>query len=201
MNRLASLIAGLCAVVAVLGCASEGVRVDVREEAVLTQDFNPKDLQVIAEKGASKLVEQVRSSMGQGALKAGMVVFVADVQNRTDEHIDSAIIRSYLETELVRLTSVRLVDRGKAMEVAKKELAFQQGGLADPKTAQEIGKIVGADHLVYAELSNIRTKQRSGRKQGQFFYFSVALLKVDTGDKIPVNVQIQKRAKRGWFGW
>jgi hypothetical protein len=71
----------------------------------------------------------------------------------------------------------------------------------DPKTAQEIGKHIGADHFVFAELSNIRTFQRSKAKEGQYFYFNLALVKVETLEKVPTYVEIQKLAKKGLFGW
>jgi len=64
-----------------------------------------------------------------------------------------------------------------------------------------VGKKLGADHFVFAELSSLRTFQRSKRKEGQFFFFSLSLIKVSTMEKIPVNVKIQKVASKGYLGW
>jgi len=184
------------------GCrGTEGERVNPDIEAVQSQDYNPEDLRINVEEGVRKLVQKVENTLGKGAFAGAPVVFVAPVANRTDEHIDSRMIQGFLESELTDKLSVRLVDRDAAMKIAQNEIQFQQGSLVDPVSAQRMGKNLGAKYFVFAELSNHRTFTRAGDVEGQFFYFNIALIEVETLVKVPTDVRIQKVAKRGTFGW
>lgn len=202
MQKLTMLFAIACVSVWAVGCSgTEGERINPDIEAVKSQDYNPEDLRINVETGVRKLVQKVERNLGRGAFAGRPIVFVAPVTNRTDEHIDPKMIQNYLETEFTDRVNVRLVDRARAMEIAQKELLFQQGSLVDPGSAQQMGKNLGAKYFIFAELSNHRTFTRSGKKEGQLFYFNIALIAVETLEKIPTNVKIQKVATKGTFGY
>ena len=183
------------------GCASEGRRYDVETEVITTQDFNPKDLQLIVKNSTDKLVAKAESELGARTFAQRPRVFVAPVANNTDEHIETGMIRQFLESQLTDKANVRLVDRSRAQQHAADELQFHQGDLVDPATAQEVGKIIGAEYFLYAELSSLRATPRSRRAETQLYFFSLSLIKVETLEKVPVDFQIQKVARRGLFGW
>ncbi|HRU04738.1 MAG TPA: hypothetical protein P5137_03060 [Candidatus Brocadiia bacterium] len=192
-------VAPLAALLA--ACSSEGVRYDPSQEVVLTQDFNTTDFQVIVKQGIEKLMAKTQKDLGQSALSGRPRVFVAPVANNTDQHIELSIVRQYLESELTDRANVELVDRAKAQSLALNEIRFQQGDLVDPASAQKAGKFLGAAFFLYAELSSQKAVTRSGSEETQLYAFSLSLIKVDTLQKIPVFVQIQKVAKKGLFGW
>jgi len=183
-----------------LGCSTEGERVDPSVEGVPSQEYNSKDLRQNVEQGVQKLLQLVRRDV-PNAFAGSPQVFVAPVVNRTDEHIDPKMVQGYLETELKRQANIRLLERGDAMKIAQNELLFQQGNLVNPKEAKRLGQVMGAKYFVFGELSNLRTFTRSGMAEGQFFYFNLALINVETLEKWPVDVQIQKVARRGWLSW
>ena len=185
----------------VTGCASEGVRYAADKEVVRTQAFNAKDLQDNVKLGVKKLVAKAERTLGAAAFAGQPRMFVAPVENKTDEHIDPSIIQEYLESEITDQASVILLDRGKAMELVKKELRLQQGDLFDPDKAVEVGKFLGAQYLLYGSLNSLRAVTRSRRAESQLYFFSLSLVSVKTGRKIPVKHQIQKVARKGILGW
>lgn len=198
-SGLVLLAAAVCLLFA--GCASEGKRYDVETEVITTQDFNAKDLQLIVKNSVGLLVPKAELDLGADPFSGRPRVYVAPVANNTDEHIETSIIRQFLESEITDKANVRLVDRDRAQQYAAEELRFQQGDLVDPASAQAVGKILGAEYFLYAELSSHRAVTRSRRAESQLFFFSLSLIKVETLEKVPVTYQIQKVAKKGHFGW
>ena len=183
------LVLGLMA-----GCASRGERVDPNVEAVQTHDFNPKDLQLIGKKATEDLLAQVSfDAEGRPA------VYVADIRNLTNEHINAEAIRAYVAVEIAQSNKVRLLERKAAWEESLRELEFQQSPLVDPTTRARVGKQVGADYFVQGTLNNIVSE--AGRRKGQYFLFTLGLVNIETGDVKWSKVEIQKLSKRGVFGW
>ena len=182
-----------------VGCSSEGVRYSSDEDVVQTQEFNPKDLNIIVKKGSDKLVKKAERSLGRQALNKA-VIFVAPVVNDTNDHINMTIVQQYLESTLTDLAPVTLVDRGKALEVAKKELKFQHGGLVDSRTAQRIGQMTGANFFVYGTLGTRTTINRARTGESVLYFFGLSMVEVATGKKVTTQVNFQKVAKKGLIG-
>ena len=183
-----------------LGCASEGVRYSSDEDVIQTQDFNPKDLNIIVKKGSKKLVAKAERDLGRQAFNKA-VLFVAPVVNDTNDHINMTMVQQYLESTLTDLAPVTLVDRGKALKIAQKELKFQHGGLVDSRTAQRIGQITGANFFVYGTLGTRTTTNRARSGESVLYFFGLSMVEVSTGKKIAAEVNFQKVAKKGLLGW
>jgi len=181
------------ALILAAGCAYEGRRVDTSVEAVASHEFNPKDLQLVAQT-ADRLIQR-------GVLSADRkpAVFMKEVLNRTDDHVNTSAIREYLAVKLDETGRIQLVERSGAKDTAVRELEWQQGAFADPTTAKQVGKMVGADYFLVGELTNISV--RGGSKKGQFFLFTLTLVEVETLKSWKAAQEIQKVSKRGLFGW
>ena len=185
------LIAGLSVLV---GCASEGRRVDANTEAVMTHDFNPKDLQLVSRQAVAELMGKARFPVDQRP-----AVYVSQVRNLTNEHINCEAIREYVLGEVGDSGKVRLLERNAAREEAMREMELQQGVMVDPATARRVGKQVGAAYFFQGTLMNIESQ--AGRKKGQYFLFTLKLVDVETLDVTTSRVEIQKLSKKGLFGW
>jgi len=188
------LAAALASALLLAGCAIEGKRVDASVEVVTTHDFNPKDLEIICENAVADLIKR-------GVFPEGRrpVVYVARVINRTDEHVNTDAIASYLAFKLSRSGRVFLVGRDAVRDEALRELERQQSGLVDPATARKIGKHVGAEYFLQGKLMNIVS--RSGRRKAQYFQFELTLVDVETLRIETTQVRIQKVSRKGVFGW
>jgi len=188
LGCFAAMLAGL------VGCAAQGRRVAADTEAVLTHDFNPKDLQIIGRKAVDDLLK--RDVLPKDKKPA---LYVARIANRTDEHVNADAISEYIATRMDMSGRIQLVEYSKAKDEAVKQLEFQQGAFVDPSTAKKVGKMVGADYFLQGELTNISV--RAGRKKGQYFLFTLTLVDIQTLKSWKTMVEIQKLSKRGLFGW
>jgi len=180
--------------VAFVGCARRGSRIDPDREGVTTHDFNPKDLQLIGRKAVDDLLKRnVLPDEKKPAL------YVARIRNRTDEHVNAEAISEYIAVRMDMSGKVQLVEYSKAKEEAVRQLEFQQGAFVDPTTAKQVGKMVGADYFLQGELTNISVK--AGWKKGQYFLFTLTLVEIETLKSWKTQVEVQKVTKRGLFGW
>ena len=194
MKKFMVLMCALMLVAVIAGCASRGRRVDVDVEAVTTHDFNATDLRMIGKKAVNDLL-----AMNVLPETPRPFVYVAQVRNLTDEHINSDIISEYIAGQISASGKVRLSGMPKELEEAIKQLEFQQGAFINPETAKQIGKMEAASYFLQGELSNLAVK--AGRKKGQYFLFTLTLVHIETLEVWKSQVEIQKVSKRGLFGW
>jgi len=203
VKRIVAVACVVAFVAAFAGCARQGTRIDPNVEGVATHDFNPKDLQIIGKKAVKQLLERsdVQDLLASRSGPDGKhpALYVAHIRNRTDEHVNSEAISEYIAVEMDLTGKIRLVEYTKAKEEAIAQLEFQQGAFADPTTAKQVGKMIGADFFLQGELTNISA--RAGSKKVQYFMFTLTLVDIETIESKKSRVEIQKISKRGWFGW
>ena len=197
MARYGAILLTVLGLFSAAGCATYGQRVPTNVEAVTTHEFNPTDLQIICNQAVAKLLaKNIFPADGKPT------VIVTKVDNNTDEHVNTPIIRQYITSELGDSNKVRMVSAaatGEPGSATMKQLEFQQSAFVDPTTAKKIGKMVGADYIVQGELSNITSE--AGSRKGQYFLFTLTLVSIETGEYWTSKVDIQKESKSGWFGW
>ncbi len=193
--RTAALITAVSLALVLVGCASQGERIDPGVEAVASHDFNPTDLQLIGKQAVQKMLARDVFKDAEEKLP----LYVAPIKNMTDEHVNTSIIQEYIANKLDETNKVRLVVTPAERKEAIDELERQQDAFVDPSTAQKIGKLIGVKYYVSGQLANMTTQV--GGKKGQYFLFTLKMVKVDTGDVTTSQVEIQKLSKRGWFGW
>ena len=195
--RTCLMVAGVALAGFLCGCASEGIRVDASAEVVSTQDFNVKDLQLISEKMIQSLGSHPAVNRAGGKRP---IVYVHQIQNRTDEHIDTNAITELVSAGLLNTGKVRYTDQKASFKEAVRQLQFQQGSFTDPATAKQVGKMINADYFLMGQITNIRAK--AGGKKSNYFLFTLSLVNIETLEVEWKGVkQIQKIAKKGVFGW
>ena len=182
--------------VAFVGCATEGTRVPTDVEAVPTHDFNPTDLQIIADKSVKDLMAQTGNIFPEGQPPA---VYVARIRNLTDEHLQTDMLAQRVAVRLSESGKIRLIARSEAFDEAVKELEFQRGAFVNPETTRKTGKMIGASYFVQGELSNLVSE--AGWKKAQYFQFTLSLVDIETLLIWKSQVDVQKVSKRGLFGW
>jgi len=195
MLRTASFVAIVAVAFFMVGCTSQGERIDPGVEAVASHDFNPTDLQLIGKQAVERILARDVFKDAEEKLP----LYVAPIKNLTDEHINTAMIQDYIASELDETGKVRLLITPAEKQEAIAELERQQDAFVNPATAQQIGRLIGVKYYVVGQLTNDTTKV-SGKK-GQYFLFLLKLVTVETGDVATSKVEIQKLSKRGWFGW
>lgn len=196
MKKIAVLLT--CGVLAGLSaCATTpSVQYGSAEQVeTITTDFGSTDLQMIAEK-------MVNSLLATPLLQSGKrpVIYVHDVKNKTDEHIDTKSITDKIKVTLLKSGRVRFSAVSEANDEILRQLEYQTGaGVVDPKTAKRFGTQVGADYFLYGEITSI--KKRAGRVEDVYYKITLNLVNIATGLlEWADEKEIRKQAKKPLVG-
>ena len=163
----------------------------------VTADFGSTDLQQIA----TSMVESLLSfpPMVEITSQRRPVIFVDRIRNKTTEHIDTESITDTITTRLLRSGKFRFVDMSK-VEAVRKQLEFQHGsGMVNPETAVRTGRQIGAEYMLYGNLSSI-VKKKGGTKD-VYYKFTLKLMNLENGlIEWSDEKEIRKTRKRSLFG-
>jgi len=138
----------------------EGEYSDPNKVEVISDRWNETDARKTAEamiKGmlSKAWLEDYRSA--HGGKKP--IVIVDEVENRTDEHIDTRALSEFIRDELINSRKVRFLNK-KAREKILKELKYQQSGAVAEKKAIKGGRQLGAQFMLSGALSsNVQTQK------------------------------------------
>lgn len=177
---IVSTIVGAVCVLGLAGGCSSTPKVDYGDPTaitVLTTDFSASDLQQIAEKMVDSLLADPEVARTNGAEKP--VLLVDNVKNKTMQHVDTEGLTDTIRTKLIRSRKFRFIDRT-TDEAARQEIAIQQeSGMVNPEAAKRLGRQIGADYLLTANLMEIR--QSAGRVTDVYYKFTMNLKNLETG--------------------
>jgi uncharacterized protein (TIGR02722 family) len=177
------------------GCG--GMRVNYGDpEAVetVTVDYGSTDLQTIAE-------TMIESLLVHPALEGRPVVYVSRIRNKTSEHIDTEAITDKIKTAMLKSGKVRFTAISEVNEEMIEQLRYQsESGMVDPKTRTAIGKQVGADLMLYGDITSI--VKSAGRKKDVYYKINLELADLKTGlIEWSEEEEIRKQAKKAIIGW
>lgn len=193
------LLASMTAL-ALSGCANKAVVSYGDAQAVETTDvnFGSTDLQKVA----TQMTDSLLSAPVTAELTANgrPVVFVERIKNKTSEHIDTESITDSISTQLLRSGKFRFVDMGR-VEAVREQLNFQNvDALVDPSTAIAFGQQVGAQYMLYGNLSSIVKSNED--KSDVYYKFTMRLMDLKTGlVEWADETEIRKTKEKSTFGW
>ena len=148
------------------------------------------------------LIKDLNKKVARTPKKFGVnpTVILSNIENRTDEHIDTVPIKNKIMDELTNSDSFTFVD-AQAREQIAKEIKYQQeSGMVDRSTAAKVGQQTGAKFILSGSISN-NVNQQKGRK---IVTYQVALkLTTIAGGTILWTKQYSssKDMKRADFDW
>jgi uncharacterized protein (TIGR02722 family) len=188
------------AITMVTGCAQKSVVRYGDATAVETTDINfgSTDLQKVAgEMTDSLLLSPVVGTLTQNKRP---VIFVERLKNKTSEHIDTESITDSMSTKLLRSGKFRFVDMGR-VEAAREQMKFQQdGGLVDTNKAVQFGKQIGAEYMLYGNLSSIVKSNKD--KSDVYYKFTLRLMDLESGlVEWADETEIRKTKAKESVGW
>ncbi|WP_217517998.1 penicillin-binding protein activator LpoB [Vibrio metschnikovii] len=193
-----SVIALLGVAVLLGGCSNRVSYGDAQAVETVTVDFGSTDLQKIA-------AEMVDSMMMSGSVAAitrdaRPIVFVERIKNKTSEHIDTESITDTISTKMLNSGKFRFVDMDR-VEAVRKQLNFQNTDeLVDQRSAIQFGQMVGAQYMLYGNLSSI-VKSASNDKD-VYYKMTMRLMDLRTGlIEWADETEIRKQQSRSLFGW
>ena len=128
------------------------------------------------------------------------VVFVERIKNKTSEHIDTESITDSISTQLLRSGKFRFVDMTR-VESVREQLNFQnEDALVNPATAVAFGKQIGAQYMLYGNLSSI--VKSNADKSDVYYKFTMRLMDMQRGlVERADETEIRKTKEKSTFGW
>ncbi len=189
-------VAGLLSV-SLVGCSKSIKYGDAAEVETTTTGFGSTDLQQIA----AKMVDSVLTfpPVVEITAKRRPVMFVDTIKNKTTEHIDTESITDTISTKLLRSGKFRFVDMTKVAAV-KEQLDYQSdSGMVNQNAAMKMGQQVGAEYMLYGNLSSI-VKRNSSRKD-VYYKFTLKLMHLQSGIvEWSDEKEIRKSKEKSLFG-
>lgn len=168
----------IIAIALLLSAACETISYgDAQAVETTTIEFGSTDLQ----QTSAKMVDSLLSfpPIVKITSQKRPVVFIDNIKNKTMEHIDTESITDTISTRLLRSGKFRFVDMTK-LDAVKRQLNYQtNSGLVNQQTAVKVGRMIGAEYMLYGNLSSINKK--SGSKKDVYYKFTLKLMHLETG--------------------
>ncbi|MCU5785193.1 penicillin-binding protein activator LpoB [Alloalcanivorax sp. C16-1] len=196
MVRVLSM-AVLATALLLTGCASKVDYGDAQARETVTTDFGSTDLQMIAAKMVDDMM--VFPPVVEMTRDRRPVMFVDRVKNKTSEHIDTESITDTIQSKLINSGKFRFVDMS-VVDRVREQLEYQQdSGMVDQSTAAQMGRQVGAEFMLYGNLSSI--VKRDDSTKDVYYKFTLKLLNIQSGIiEWSGEKEIRKTRKRSLFG-
>ncbi len=196
MNK--SVIALLSLAVLLGGCSNKVSYGDAQAVETTTVDFGSTDLQKIA----GEMTESMLSSGAVVQITQGNrpIVFVESIKNKTSEHIDTESVTDSISTKLLNSGKFRFVDMDR-VEAVRSQLNFQNNDeLVNQNTAIQFGKMVGAQYMLYGNLSSI--VKNAGSDKDVYYKMTMRLMDLETGlIEWADETEIRKQQEKSLLGW
>jgi penicillin-binding protein activator len=167
----------LAAVMGLSACQSKVEYGDATEVETVNENFGSTDLQNIAAKMVDSMMvfPPVMSITDTGR----PIVFVDKIKNKTSEHIDTESVTDTISNKLLRSGKFRFIDMTK-VDAVRKQLDYQNNaGMVDPSTAIKFGRQIGAQFMLYGNLSSI--VKQDGSTKDVYYKMTMRLMDLQTG--------------------
>jgi len=124
------------------------------------------------------------------------VVAIWPIQNATSQHLDDQMLTllSSIETALVNTGSVRVVDRA-SQDSLIREIGIQQGAAYDPRTAQRMGRQLGAQYFFTGKVTSVDERLNNVRRVQYTLFLQV--IEIETGQIRFQNEVSRSKALKG----
>ena len=197
MKELQHALLMLLALGLVSACSTSVQYGDATAQETVNTDFGSTDLQMIANKMVDDLL--VFPPVVQMTQQRRPVLFVDRIKNKTTEHIDLESVTDSIQTKLINSGKFRFVDMT-AVEQMRKQFEYQQqSGMVDEQTSARMGRQIGAEYMLYGNMSSI---VKTDKKTKDVYYkFTLKLTHLESGIvEWASEKEIRKTRDRRWFG-
>jgi len=175
-NKKVSVFTILLFSVFLSNCASKVSYEDAGEVETVTTAFGSTDLQ----QSSITLVDSLLTNEHIVKTLEGRrpVLFIDGIKNKTSEHIDTESITDTISTKLINTGKFRFIDMTK-VESVKKQYDYQASGLVSEETSVKVGKQIGAEYMLYGNISSIVKNDKSTKDV--YMKITLKLMDIQTG--------------------
>jgi penicillin-binding protein activator len=168
---------------------------------VLTDRWNETDSRKTAEKMVAGMLDKPWLQNVTYAKEGKKPIVVVDeIENRTDEHIDTKTLTEYIRDELINSGRVRFLDKGAREKIAD-ELKYQNesGAVAQDKAMRQ-GRQAGAQYFLGGNLSS--NVQSQGGHKTVTYQTNLILTNLESSEIVwSEKYLIKKRLKKSGSSW
>lgn len=178
-------------------CSTSTQYGDAQSVETVNTDFGSTDLQTIA----AKMTDDLLMFPPMVAITSNKrpIMFVDRIKNKTTEHIDMQNITDTIQSKLLNSGKYRFIDMDVVKEVAAQMDYQANSGMVDKDKASSIGKQVGAEYMLYGNMSSI--VKRDGKTTDVYYKFTLKLLHLESGLlEWSSEKEIRKTKDKRWFG-
>ncbi len=134
-------------------CARTVSRVDPNQQIDLSGRWNDSDSRQVADKMTTELLGSPKFQEYTKSLGKKPAIIVGQIQNRTSEHIDANNYIKKFELAIFNSGLADLVESDEFRDKLREERAQQQD-FADPATMAQWGKELGANLMLFGEMTS-----------------------------------------------
>lgn len=128
------------------------------------------------------------------------IVMVNEIENRTDEHIDTEALGEAISHELLNSGKIRFVDAKRRKKILTEMNYQNQSGMVRSDHIKKLGRQIGADFLLSGAISSSVHSQ--GGLKTVTYQTVLELTKLETAEIVwKEKYDIKKRFKRSGSGW
>ncbi|MCE5300661.1 MAG: penicillin-binding protein activator LpoB [Spirochaetia bacterium] len=183
-----------------VSCAGTSVqRVDTQTITDLSGRWNDTDSQLVAEKMVSEALTfpWLKKFMTKNGREPR--VKVGEIENRTDEHIDTIVFTKAIERELLKSGQVEFVASKAESSEIREERADQQE-YSSEDTRKKFQKEIAADYMMKGKITSV-VDQISGKK-AVFYQVDLNMIDIETNQIVwPGQWQQKKIIERPGFSF
>lgn len=182
MKKIMILFGALCAIV-LAGCASTPSVSRVSSDTVtdLSGYWNDTDVKTVTQTLTEECLSSAAISNYYKKYKKNPVVIVGTFENRSSEHLDTAIITKRFEIALVNSGRVDFVASSDQRGEIREERKDQQVN-ASEKTQSALLNETGADFMLVGSVKTI--VDSNGKQTARTYYVSAELIDIETNQKL-----------------
>ena len=203
MKRI--LILSLVSLFTLSSCGGfKAKRVDSQESDEKALEITDKWVQGDTERSVREVVKQMNEhkAFKKYLRESGDTpkIFVGEIQNLTSEaYFPINEINDEFLNELSQSGDFVLVDAA-ARENILKEVTYQNDGMVDPKTAKRVGKQIGADLMIFGNVS-MKPESRDGKTIKQYSV-NIRMTDIEKGVEVMrARTKLDKFSEQKKFGW
>jgi uncharacterized protein (TIGR02722 family) len=186
-----------------VGCtpAFEGEYADPNTTEIIDDRWNDADARKTSEILIRSMLEKPWINEFKGKHNGTKpVVIVADIANRTDEHIETKAIGEGIRDELINSGKIRFVDGDRRKQILEEMRYQNESGMVSTQSAKKKGNQTGADFMLSGTLTSIVNEEK-GRKN-VVYQTILQLTDLETTEMVwSQKYQIKKKFKRSGAGW
>lgn len=139
--------------VSLFSCARSVSRVDPNEQIDLSGRWNDSDSRQVADKMIDELLHNPKFTEYARTLGRKPAIIVGQIRNKTSEHIDADNYVKKFELAIFNSDLADLVESDEFRDKLRDERAQQQD-FADPATVAKWGKEVGANLMLFGDMTS-----------------------------------------------